>query len=355
MTVFSLQNCSKSQLTRIIKDKALELGYADVGVTSADPFEGYREEMESRPGYDRWFTMPTGPYAGADPKDVMPELKSIICTVFDFSKTAYPEELTRSIGRAYLGRGYLPNEGSVNGFRHASFIAFLRELGIQVDESGPYRVPDRYAAARAGLVTYGGNNLAYAEDCGSLVIISSFLVDVDLDYDVPSVKRPCPPDCSKCVKACPTGALYEPGKLNYTKCMLARQINPAPIEEEMREQMGLSIHGCDRCQEACPRNEPVLAKATRKDPFLERLRQEFDLEKVLLLDDAYYERVVYPVMYNYITVPWLFQRNAAIALGNTLDPVHLPVLRRAKEACPEEVQEYIDWAIMRIQGEGASA
>jgi epoxyqueuosine reductase len=240
----------------------------------------------------------------------------------------------------------------MNGIRRDKFLQFLKDLGIQVDESGPYRIPDRYAGARAGVVTYGSNNMAYSRDSGSLVVIFSFRVDVELDYDEPTIERPCPPDCMKCIAACPTGALYEPGKLWPTKCMLAMQISPGHIEEGLREKMGVCVHGCDRCQEVCPRNEPILAKATQTDPFLERLAEEFDLEKMLLLDDAYYERVIYPIMYNYIGLRWMFQRNAAIALGNTRDASHLPALHQAKEYCADEVQEYIDWAIERILSAG---
>lgn len=349
MTIFSAETCSKEQLTGLIKGKALELGYADVGITTADEFVGYREEMESRPGYQRWIDDPLGPYAGADPKAVMPDAQSIICVTYDFSNIKYPENLTQSIGRVYLGRGYLPKPESINGVRREKFIAYLEDLGIKVDKSGPMRIPERLAAARAGLVTFGGNNLVYSKRSGSLIVLTAFLVDVELDYDKPTIKRPCPPDCAKCVEACPTGALYEPGKLSYSKCLLARQVNPLPIEEEMREQMGLSIHGCDCCQVVCPRNEKAMENARLIDPFLEHLAEEFDLEKVLLLDDSYYERVVYPLMYNYITIPWLFQRNAAIALGNTKDKTHLPALHQAKRECPREVQECIDWAIERIE------
>ena len=348
MTVFDRESLSKSELTRIIKDKALELGYSAVGVTTADPFEGYREEMESRPGYEGWLVNPMGPYAGANPKDVMDTAKSIICAVFDFSKTSYPEILSQSVGRVYLGRGYVPKPESVNGYRRVKLVEFLNDLGIQVDDSGHYRIPDRYVGARAGVVTYGSNNLAYTEEGGSLIVLNSFMIDIELDYDEPTLERPCPPDCNKCVEACPTGALYEAGKLCAANCRLSRQIFPFPIEEEFREKLGLSIHGCDRCQEVCPRNAQVLENATQVDPFLERLAEEFDLEKVLLLDDAYYERVVYPIMYNYTDVYWVFQRNAAIAIGNSGDKSYLPALGKAKDVCPPEVQEYIDWALERL-------
>jgi epoxyqueuosine reductase len=354
MTVFSKSTCSKEQLTRIIKDKALELGYADVGICPADAFEGYRDEVESRPGYEWMLANPAGPYNNADPHKVMPEAKSVIALVDDFSKTEYPEKLTPHFGRAYLGRRYVPKKDLINGVRRQMMVDFLADLGIAVDDRGSVQIPDRLAGATAGVITYGGNNFAYAKGCGSFIIVVTLLVDVELDYDEPTVKRPCPPDCHRCVDACPTGALYEKGKLNPTRCKLYFQIRPAEIPEDLREQMGVSIHGCDLCQEACPRNKPILENRSghaAPDPFLERLADEFDLEKVLELDEGYYERFIYPIAYNYIGRDelWMFQRNAAIALGNTLDPAHLPALRRAKWSCPDEVLPYIDWAIERIE------
>ena len=41
-------------LTQKIKHKALELGFARVGVTTADPIEGYEEELCRRHGYGLW-------------------------------------------------------------------------------------------------------------------------------------------------------------------------------------------------------------------------------------------------------------------------------------------------------------
>ena len=92
----------------------------------------------------------------------------------------------------------------------------------------------------------------------------------------------------------------------------------------------------------------MLENASRKDWFLEELKKDFDLERILLLDDDYYEDVVRPIMYNYIGDMDLFRRNAAIALGNTGDPSHVPALEKAMEDKNPLVFEAAQWAIEKL-------
>jgi epoxyqueuosine reductase len=68
-----------------------------------------------------------------------------------------------------------------------------------------------------------------------------------------------------------------------------------------------------------------------QDPFLVQLAEEFNLPKMLEMSDQFYEKTVHPIMYNYIKDKKYFQRNAAIALGNTGDPDHIPLLEGAME------------------------
>ncbi|GAB6192184.1 epoxyqueuosine reductase [Desulfocastanea catecholica] len=319
----------KSELTKKLKMKALELGFSKVGITTTDAFADHALELSTRPDYAPWVNKPeTGRLIdGCCPKEFYPESKSIICSTYGFGDMLYPEELTPYVGRTYLSRSYSPLEGSSCGIRENAFKEYIKSLGISLYE-GNVELPKRMACARAGITTFGKNNFAYTKENGSFIILYTFLVDAELEYDKPTITCDCPPKCQECMKACPTQAIKEERRLLPMNCVLMNNILGSP-NSALHEKLGTRIHGCDECQLACPRNKKVIEKMSKKDWFLEELKKDFDLEKILLLDDAYYEDVIRPIMYNYIQDMDIFRRNAAIALGNTGDPSHIPALKMA--------------------------
>lgn len=348
-------------LTEDIKDFALDLGYSRVGITTAEAFPQYVAELQSRHQMYDWFIEgPLQPLRGADPKSVMPSAKSIIVVVLDASKEAYPEKLVGKIGRLYQARCYLAPRHRLNGARRQLLREFLEKNGCQV--ASQLTVPERLSAARAGVVTYGKNTFVFAEDIGSFILITTFVVDVPLDYDVPSIELKCPPKCTACLKACPTGALYEPLKMNPWRCIafnsFTTQDGHRPgvssyIPPDIREKMGTWIHGCDLCQEACPRNQKRLKAKLPPNEFLAKMAEDFELTKLLNLSDEFYAKRVQPLMYNYIREKKYFQRNAAIALGNLGEPAFIPDLARAMEDPQGLVRSYAAWALGKIGGNQA--
>lgn len=343
------------ELTDRIKQKGLELGFTHVGVTTAEDFWDYEAELLRRPDYEMWATTDRAKYPGrsylrmaAHPKTYYPEGKSIICATFGYSQYAYPQELTPYVARAYLCRAYVPQARSAAGVRVREFKDYLRDEGVGVYE-GDFELPERLACARAGIITYGKNNFAYTEEDGSFNILYSFLVDTELRYDTPTVRCDCPESCRRCIDACPTQAILGPGRLHLQNCAIHNnQLPLGAVPRELWEKLGTHLHGCDECQLACPRNQAVLKKAVRKDMLLEKLKETFDLDRILLLDESYYEETVKPIMYNYIRDMDLFRRNAAIAIGNSGDPAHLPALRQALTCGNEELREVVEWAIERL-------
>lgn len=346
-------------ITEKIKHKGLELGFTNVGITTAEDFEEYGAELGGREDYAPWTDDDRAKYTGrsdmrksSSPRAIYPKAKSIICATCGYGQYVYPQELTPYVARAYLCRSYVPTDDIQAGIRCNEFKKYIKSLGIEIYE-GQYSLPERAACARAGITTYGKNNFAYTEQDGSFNILYTFIVDAELEYDVPTVRCDCPPNCNLCIEACPTQAILRPTRLHPQSCMLFnQQLAPGMFPQELWEKVGTSIHGCDICQTVCPRNKKVLEKANRKDMFLEKLKQNFDLEKVLVMEDEYYEDVVKPIMYNYIRDMDIFRRNAAIALGNTGDKSHLPALENAmKTLHNEEVKKAVQWAIDKLSKE----
>ena len=193
---------------------------------------------------------------------------------------------------------------------------------------------------------------------GSFILLSSIVVDKELECDTSTYDIKCPRDCTACMDACPTGAIYEPLKLDPRRCLAfnawwtqdGRPCVTSFIPFQIREKMGERVHGCDVCQEACPRNSAKLKAKLPEDPFLIQLAEEFSFPKMLEMSDHFYEKTVRPIMYNYINDKKYFQRNAAIALGNTGNPDHIPALNRAMEDPEELVRGYAAWALGRIGG-----
>jgi epoxyqueuosine reductase len=349
-------------LTQDIKDFALDVGYSQVGITSADNFSDHIDSVLSRGAiYDFYIEDPRRLLIGAEPKRNFPSARSIISMAFDYSQKAFPESLLGKIGRIYQSRCYNAPPNRINGARYQLMLDFL-EKNVCVIGKGMF-VPERRAAARAGVATFGKNNFAFVRKIGSFVVLSSIVVDKELEYDSPTLEVKCPQDCTACMDACPTGAIYEPLKLNPRRCIAfnawwtqdGRPCASSHIPPEIREKMGTRVHGCDVCQEVCPRNAAKLKARLQEDPFLVQLAEGFSLPKMLEMTDPFYERVVRPIMYNYIKERKYFQRNAAIALGNTGDPEHIPLLNSAMENPEVLVREYAAWALGKIGGDRAKS
>jgi epoxyqueuosine reductase len=340
-----------------IKNFALDLGYCAAGVTDADGFPEYAAELASRRDAYAWYVDGgRQPLVGAIPRNLMPGARSIISLVYDYAERAFPENLTGRIGRLYQSRSYNSPEERIGGARTRLMREFLERAQCRVGR-GIY-LPERLAAARAGIITYGKNCFAFAEGVGSFVVFTSFVIDAELEPDTPTVEVKCPPKCRACMDACPTGAILEPLKMDPQRCIAYNSFwrqdgvpgSAGSIPPEIREKMGDWIHGCDLCQEACPRNRKRLKASLPADPFLERIAREFDLEKLLELSDPFYRRCVEPLMFNYIKEKKYFRRNAAVAMGNSGDGAFVPALSRALGDPEALVRGHAAWALGRLGG-----
>lgn len=345
-------------LSSDIKDAALNMGYCKAGITPADDFAPFIQELLSRGGhYAYWSHGATSLVDGASPRKIMPSAKSIIVTAFDYMQKSFPEKLLPMMGRAYLSRTYLPKPDMINGARVELFKSYLESLGCAVAMNR--FLPLRPAAMRAGVMNFGRNNFAYVDGTGSFVILYAFIVDKELEYDEPTPECKCPKGCTACMDACPTQAIKAPFRLEPRRCVgfnnWMRQDGrgddlDAVVPLEIREKLGLRVHGCDICQEVCPRNRARLKARLPRDEFLEVIAGDFSLAGLLHMPGEFYRTRVYPIMYNYITDHKYLQRNAAIALGNSRDEACLPDLIAELDHREALVRRHVAWALGNIRG-----
>lgn len=345
-------------LTNEIKNFALDLGYSHVGITTADDFTEFHAELKARGDmYDFYITDPREPLKHYSPRHVHPWARSIIVLVYDYMQKTFPKTLTEHIGMIYQARCYNPPPQRINGARFELMQKYVQTKGLKTEPGN--LLPARWAGARAGVTTFGRNNFAYAQGAGSFIVISAIITDAELEYDAPTLDCKCPPNCRACMDACPTGAIYAPFKLNPRKCIAFNNFRTTKatgcgvtdsIPHEIRPLIGQHIHGCDLCQTACPRNTAKIKTARPKDSFLEKLALNFDLRKVLTMPPGYYETWLEPVMYNYIKEKRFFQRNAAIAMGNSNNLNYVPDLAAAMDDPAATVRSHAAWSLGRLGG-----
>ena len=224
------------------------------------------------------------------------------------------------------------------------------------DETGPfpYRcyvdtgpILERAWAQASGLGWTGKNTNLLHPQLGSLLFLGVALLGIDLPSTL-SPQLPSCGDCTRCLDACPTGALVAPGVLDARRCVAYLTIeHRGAIPVALRPLLGDRVFGCDTCQDVCPWNhKPLLAHADVAAPPTATL----DLPELLTLSEADFRaRFRHTPLWR---ATWRgLARNAAVVLGNRADPAARPALARAATAHPDAMmREHAAWALAQLKG-----
>ena len=107
------------------------------------------------------------------------------------------------------------------------------------------QIPLKYVAHDIGLASYGWNGLLLTSEYGSFIALRAIITEMELQsdtYESPSVD--CE-SCGRCVKACPTGALYAPYKVNPALCINPLTRREDDIPRALQRKIGNWVCGCD--------------------------------------------------------------------------------------------------------------
>ncbi|MDF9826465.1 epoxyqueuosine reductase [Ereboglobus sp. PH5-10] len=214
-------------------------------------------------------------------------------------------------------------------------------------DTGP--VLERAWAERAGAGFIGKNAMLVSRDFGNWLFLAAILVRAKIKADEPLPARSHCGKCTRCIDACPTGAIASPGTLDSRLCISYQTIeNKGAIPRGLRAKIGARIYGCDACAETCPWNR--FAQASRgllleARPEITRL----SLNELLALTPESFAAHFRKTAIKRIKLAGLL-RNACIVAGNTgaRAAEHLPQLSRLAAHESPLVRAHAVWAVRRI-------
>jgi epoxyqueuosine reductase len=320
----------------------LELGLDAVGVARAEPYletERHIRERRARGLFGRMrFTM-AKPELSCHPERLLPGARTVISGALCY----YEPEPERP-----RGHGRLPRYARRD--RYAELRRRLVALGRAL--GGDHRVlvdanqhVDREAAARSGVGFYGKNTMLITRRHGSWVVLGTLVTTAELE-PTPPLPTDCG-SCTRCIDACPTGALDEPGVLDATRCLSYWTQVPEPVPEAYRPHLGAQVYGCDICQDVCPWNRGIEKRRAKDAPDGDA---HVDLVEWLEADGRELVR-----RFDRLYVPrkdprWL-RRNALVALGNVGggDGRERAVLERYAAGADRLLADHASWALARLE------
>ena len=241
--------------TQIIKQECKRLGFDYCGISKA----GFLEEeaprletwlnkgMQGKMGYmERHFDK------RLDPRLLVDNAKSVISLLLNY----YPEKKQTIADYKISKYAYGEDYHEVIKEKLEELLRFIKQKigdvnGRAFVDSAP--VLDKAWAKKSGLGWIGKNANLINKQSGSFYFIAELIIDLDLEYDN-AIKDYCG-TCTKCIDACPTGAIVEPYVVDGSKCISYFTIElKENIPDDVKGKMDNWVFGCDVCQDVCPWN-----------------------------------------------------------------------------------------------------
>lgn len=187
-----------------------------------------------------------------DPTLLVPGAKSVVSLMLNYYPKEHQPEGIPKISKYAYGEDY----HKVIKRKLKEFINTLKERigdvnGRAFVDSAP--VLDRAWAKNSGLGWIGKNGNLINKGAGSFFFLAELIIDLELEYDGP-VKDYCG-SCTRCIDACPTGAIVEPMVVDGSRCISYYTIELRDaIPNSEKGKFDNWAFGCDICQDVCPWN-----------------------------------------------------------------------------------------------------
>lgn len=276
----------------IVKNIAHDIGFSLTGIASLEP------DPRSNDKFAQW--LGAGMHGDMaylerhralreDASTLLPGARSAVCVALNYYQPLEREQrdMDGSDGRGRFSV-YVHGEDY-----HAVMSRMLAELERRLRLSFPniatraccdiQPISDRSMALRSGLAWLGKNTNVITPQFGSWVFLGEVLTTLELQADEP-LETLCG-KCTRCIDACPTGALDTPFTLDARKCISYLTIEKrGEIEPELASKIGIDVYGCDTCQSVCPFNriasESIVFHREDRSPLI-----DMTLEQLATISD----------------------------------------------------------------------
>jgi epoxyqueuosine reductase len=341
---------------RVLEEKACAKGFDLVGVTGTEPLaeggERLKEWQEAGMAADMGY-MRRPVALLSNPRRLQKSARSVVSLGVSYYPGEHPENLEGGgrVARYAWGRDY-----------HLVIRERLRELRADLEEALECRIKaraftdavpllERSAAQHAGLGFFGRNSCLINGEIGSYFFIADLILDQEIEPDAHGTGT-CG-KCTRCMSACPTGAIKAPGVVDARLCISYLTIeNKGEIPRGLRHAVGDWAFGCDVCQEVCPYNRrkatlsrwPEFSAVTGAGPYL-KITEVLDIRT----DEEFEERFGGTPLTRPGRAGLL--RNCCVAAGNLGLKEAVPALVRClREDESPLVRGHAAWALGEIGG-----
>ena len=256
----------KKKYSDFIKNKSIELGFISCGISKSGFLENEIGRFESwlKDNYHGQMSyMERNFDKRMDTTKLVAGSKSVISLLFNYFPSKEINNDSFKISKYAYGKDY----HFIIKDKLKSLLSSMRNEIGEIDgrvfvDSAP--ILEKAWAKKSGLGWIGKNTNLISKKTGSFFFIAEIIVDLELECDG-EVKDHCG-SCTACLDACPTDALYEPYKIDASKCISYFTIElKDQFPNELKKDFNDWIFGCDICQDVCPWNKFSIPN---KEPLL---------------------------------------------------------------------------------------
>ena len=256
----------KKNYSDFIKNKSIELGFISCGISKSGFLENEIGRFESwlKNNYHGQMSyMERNFDKRMDTTKLVAGSKSVISLLFNYYPSKEINNDSFKISKYAYGNDY---HFIIKDKLKTLLSSMRNEIG-EIDgrvfvDSAP--IMEKAWAKKSGLGWIGKNTNLISKKTGSFFFIAEIIVDLELEYDN-EVTDHCG-SCTACLDACPTDALYEPYKIDASKCISYFTIElKEQFPNDLKKDFNDWIFGCDICQDVCPWNKFSIPN---KEPLL---------------------------------------------------------------------------------------